>query len=252
MPGHASVVRTTSALGAAIAVSVGLAACGGIVNREPNLIAGKTAFVEKCGACHTLNRAGTTGVSGPNLDAAFQQSIAAGMKRSTVEGVVHKQIEIPLRRSQMDPQTLKPTLSMPAKLVKGDLAHDVAAYVASAAAKSGEDAGRLADIGAKKATESTKAENGVLSIPTDPGGSLSYQFASATAPAGQIKIESKNDSNIPHDIAVEGNGVNDKGEVVQGGGTSEIDVDLKPGDYTVYCSVPGHREGGMEGTLTVK
>ena len=92
MPGHASVVRTTSALGAAIAVAAGLAACGGIVNREPNLIAGKTAFVEKCGACHTLNRAGTTGVSGPNLDAAFQQSIAAGMKRSTVEGVVHKQI----------------------------------------------------------------------------------------------------------------------------------------------------------------
>jgi uncharacterized cupredoxin-like copper-binding protein len=40
--------------------------------------------------------------------------------------------------------------------------------------------------------------------------------------------------------------------VVNNGGTSEVDVDLKAGDYTFYCSVPGHREGGMEGKLTVK
>ena len=44
----------------------------------------------------------------------------------------------------------------------------------------------------------------------------------------------------------------EKGEVVQGGGTSTLKADLKPGEYTFYCSVPGHREGGMEGKLTVK
>ena len=57
---------------------------------------------------------------------------------------------------------------------------------------------------------------------------------------------------MPHDIAVEGNGVNEKGEVVQGGGTSEFSANLQPGEYTFFCSVPGHREGGMEGKLTVE
>jgi uncharacterized cupredoxin-like copper-binding protein len=57
---------------------------------------------------------------------------------------------------------------------------------------------------------------------------------------------------VPHDIAVEGNGVNEKGEVVQGGGTSEFSANLQPGEYTFFCSVPGHREGGMEGKLTVE
>ena len=39
---------------------------------------------------------------------------------------------------------------------------------------------------------------------------------------------------------------------MQGGGVSKVTVDLKPGEYAFYCSVPGHREGGMEGKLTVK
>jgi plastocyanin len=248
-------VRAQRALGPALAAAVllpTLSACGGLIRHEPDLIAGKQAFVEKCGACHQLNRAGTTGVAGPNLDAAFERSLLDGMKRSTVEGVVRRQIDIPNRRAQVDPQTGKEAASMPAKLVKGGLADDVAAYVAFAAGKKGQDGGRLAEIGAKKATASTEAANGKLDIPTDPGGALAYKFASATAPAGSLTIESKNASSTPHDIAIEGNGVNSKGEVVQDGGTSQLTVDLKPGEYTFYCTVPGHREGGMEGKLTVK
>jgi plastocyanin len=119
-------------------------------------------------------------------------------------------------------------------------------------AKGGKDTGRLADIGTSKAQGVAAAKNGVLDIPTDPTGQLRYQFAAATAPAGKVTIESKNDAPIPHDIALEGNGVNDKGPVVQGGGTSKFAADLKPGTYTFYCSVPGHEAGGMKGTLTVK
>ena len=89
-------------------------------------------------------------------------------------------------------------------------------------------------------------------IPADPGGALAYKFANAEAPAGQLEIDSKNDSSTPHDIAIEGNGVSEKGETVQDGGVSKIDVDLKPGEYTYYCTLPGHRAGGMEGKLTVK
>ena len=42
------------------------------------------------------------------------------------------------------------------------------------------------------------------------------------------------------------------GPVVKDGGVSTVNVDVKAGEYTFYCSVPGHRQGGMEGKLTVK
>ncbi len=215
-----------------------------------NLVNGKSLFVEKCGVCHTLKRAGAKGVVGPNLDEAWRQASADGFGRSTYEGIVYRQILNPNRFQQTDPATGKSLPIMPAKLVTGDDAQDVAAYVASAAARPGEDTGRLADAGAAKAEGTAKAKGGKLEIPVAQG--LAYEFAKAEAPAGKLTIESRNDEAIGHNIAVEGNGIDRKGPVVQGGGTSTLQVSLKAGKYTFYCSVPGHREGGMEGRLTVK
>jgi uncharacterized cupredoxin-like copper-binding protein len=62
----------------------------------------------------------------------------------------------------------------------------------------------------------------------------------------------KNLASIQHNIAVEGNGVNKKGAVVGKGQTSNVSVTLKPGKYTFLCTVPGHADGGMKGTLTVR
>jgi hypothetical protein len=61
-----------------------------------------------------------------------------------------------------------------------------------------------------------------------------------------------NPADVPHNVALEGGGIDEKGEVVGKRGTSRVSAQVKPGNYTFYCSVPGHREGGMEGTLTVK
>jgi uncharacterized cupredoxin-like copper-binding protein len=256
MGAHLSSTRLRAAVAAVVAVGVALAvsACstepdGG---KSADVINGKQLFVSKCGACHVLARASTKGTTGPNLDQAFQRARKDGEGESTFAGVVRGQIKDPSRLPQFDPVSGKALPKMPANLVTGDDARDVAAYVASAAAVPGKDSGRLASIGAKKAAGTAKESNGVLDIPTDSGGQLAYKFASATATAGQVTIESKNDASIPHDIALEGNGVNEKGEVVQGGGTSKFSIDLKPGSYTFYCSVPGHREAGMEGKLTVK
>jgi plastocyanin len=174
------------------------------------------------------------------------------MKRSTVEGVVERQIGQPNREPQLDPVTLKPLIAMPKDLVTGGNARDVAAYVASVAAKPGKDSGRLADIGTQKAKGIAVAQNGVVQIPTDPSGQLAYQDAGAKAPPGKLTIESKNAASIGHNIALEGDGVSAKGAVVQGGGVSKISVDVKPGTYTFFCSVPGHREAGMVGKLVVK
>ncbi len=238
-------------LGAAAALAAGLSACG-VVKRDPNLIAGKGAFIAKCGSCHTLNRAGSKGVQGPDLDEAFREALSEGIKRSTIKGVVHRQIEIPNSKTQLDPQTLKPLVAMPANLVKGDTAEDVASYVSSVVSKPGKDAGRLAEVGASKSKGNAVAKNGELDIPAVPTGQTAYEFATASAPAGKIAIKSVNKSSTGHNIAIEGNGVKQAGKVVKGGATSEVDVTLKPGTYTFFCTVPGHREGGMEGKLTVK
>ncbi|MEA2148511.1 MAG: hypothetical protein QOD69_341 [Solirubrobacteraceae bacterium] len=237
---------------------IGLAACGTLaaglsacendnVPQDANLIAGKKAFAQKCGACHVLNRAGTKGTQGPNLDDAFRESLREGFGRDTIHGVVFDQIRHPAAVRKTSPAY------MPPKLVTGKTAFDVASYVASVASRSGKDSGKLATaVPAAGAGKPVAASNGKLALPADPNGQLAYITKQASAPAGPLEIDSKNASSTPHDIAIEGSGANAKGKVVQGGATSTIKVTLKPGKYTFYCSVPGHREGGMEGTLTVK
>jgi mono/diheme cytochrome c family protein len=121
----------------AVALALPLGACG---RDEPDLTNGKAQFVEKCGSCHELARAGTAGTQGPSLDAAFQTALADGIDRDTVEGIVHDQILNPRKNS-----------IMPAGLVKGDDARDVSAYVGFAAARSGSDEGALASAGLAQA-----------------------------------------------------------------------------------------------------
>ena len=126
-------VKPLPAALAAAAVALALVACG---REEDDLSNGKALFTERCGSCHMLARAGTQGQVGPSLDAAFRTALAAVEGRQTVEGIVHSQILHPRKSSQM-----------PAGLVKGSDAKDVAAYVAFAAARSGEDEGALAQAG---------------------------------------------------------------------------------------------------------
>ena len=137
-------------------------------------------------------------------------------------------------------------------IVKGDDARDVAAYVAQAVAGSGEDPGRLAAVGASKA-EGT-AEEPRTARWTSRSPPPASPTSSPTRPPPPARSRSSPRTRRPrqHDIAIEGNGVTGKGEVVTAGGMSQFQANLKPGEYTFFCSVPGHREGGMEGKLTVK
>jgi plastocyanin len=241
-----------AALGACvIGVMVALTGCG-VTNRGNNVVNGKQQFVAKCGSCHVLARAGTKGVTGPNLDAAFARARQDGFGSTTFEGIVHRQIGQPARRPQVDPATDKRLPLMPADLVTGEDAQDVAAYVADAVSKGGKDTGALAAVGAAQAKGTAKAKGGKLTIPADPGGALAYQFAAAEAPKGAVEVDSPNKSSTPHNISVEGAGVREVGKIVQDGGVSTVKADLKPGKYQFFCTVDGHREAGMEGTLTVK
>ena len=239
-------LRRGAALAAITATAaVVLAGCGSDIKGEhADLVKGKQLFVQRCGACHALARAGTRGTVGPDLDDAFAQSLSEGFGRSVVKGVVKEQI-------------LYPSVSgeMPAKLVTGQSAADVASYVADATAKRGEDTGALANAVRAVSQRAATAQNGKLEIDANPDGQLAYVVSSATAPAGALEIDSRNASGTPHDIALEdgtsGRVLGD-GEIVSNGGVSRVSVTLRPGRYAFYCTVPGHREGGMQGTLTVR
>ncbi|HEX3317100.1 MAG TPA: cupredoxin domain-containing protein, partial [Solirubrobacteraceae bacterium] len=204
-------------------------------NADP--VTGKQLFVQRCGSCHQLSHAGTKGTTGPNLDAAFARARQDGFGSPAIKGIVYEQILYPNREGVM-----------PAGLVKGQNAHDVAAYVGSVAAVPGKDTGALATVGQAQQKPLAKAVNGTLAIPADPNGQLLYQYKNGTAPAGKLTINSQNKSKTPHDISVVGQTA---GKVVSGGATSTISVNLKPGKYTFECTVPGHAAAGMKGTLTI-
>jgi plastocyanin len=91
-----------------------------------------------------------------------------------------------------------------------------------------------------------------LALGAEPSGDFSFDTAELEAPAGPITLAMENPSPVPHNVSVDGEGVNEVGETVETGGISTVSLELEAGEYLYYCSVPGHREGGMEGTLTVK
>jgi plastocyanin len=99
----------------------------------------------------------------------------------------------------------------------------------------------------------TAGSGGTVNFETPNTGELAYTTKSATAKAGKDTINFNNPQPLAHDVAIEDSGGETIGktELVTEGSTS-TEVELKPGTYTFYCSVPGHREAGMEGTLTVK
>ena len=91
-----------------------------------------------------------------------------------------------------------------------------------------------------------------LKVSADPGGQLKFDKSSLSAKAGNVTITMDNPSSLPHGVAIEGKGVDKDGKVVNKGGKSTVTANLKPGKYEFYCPVPGHKQAGMEGDLTVK
>jgi mono/diheme cytochrome c family protein len=226
-----------------VAGAAALAVLGGCEAKQGDgdLINGKKLFVQKCGSCHILARANARGTTGPNLDQAFTRAIKDGFRRDVIRSVTEKQI-------------LYPNINgvMPAKLVTGRDAEDVAAYVAYAAARPGKDTGPLATAVGTQQRPLARAQNGVLDIPADPNGQLLFTFKNAEAPAGPLTVNSKNPSSVQHNIAVRGGGVNATGPVISNGATSTVRVTVRSGRYEFLCTVPGHAQAGMRGTLTVR
>jgi uncharacterized cupredoxin-like copper-binding protein len=120
------------------------------------------------------------------------------------------------------------------------------------AACGGDDEGDQATQPATEPTEQAPGGGATVEVSTDPGGALEFEQKSLTAQAGRTTFELTNQSSTPHDFVVEQDGEDlGKTEVITDG-TDSVSVDLQAGEYAFYCSVPGHRQAGMEGTLRVR
>jgi len=90
-----------------------------------------------------------------------------------------------------------------------------------------------------------------LALAANPSGALAYNTKQLSAKAGTVTITMANMSPLEHNVTVaEGSKVLGATPTFKGG-TRTLTLKLKPGKYVFYCSVPGHRQAGMEGTLNV-
>ena len=117
-------------LSSAVLLTGGLIA-GCDLQEDADLERGRQLFQTNCGTCHALAEAGTAATIGPDLDSSFVAARETGMDQDTIEGVVTSQIENP-REIHPDNPRYDQTF-MPANIVTGRDAEDVAAYVASVA-----------------------------------------------------------------------------------------------------------------------
>ena len=155
-------------VGAAVIGTLALGAGGCALKGGQNvsLVQGKVLFVKNCASCHTLARANATGVIGPNLDIAFAESLAQGLGRNVIGGIVEQQIEYPSTGGRM------PKLPLSTRQ-----AADIAAYVEYASARAGQDTGLLASAvnsgvgkpAVEKAGMASLQEGQKLSFDLEPG-----------------------------------------------------------------------------------
>lgn len=105
----------------------------------------------------------------------------------------------------------------------------------------------------KEAEGGTAGSGAAVDIEADPSGNLAFTSDEASSEAGEVTVNFTNSSPVPHDVRIEDSSGKDIGgtEVISESNES-AEVELEPGEYTFFCSVPGHRQAGMEGTLTVK
>jgi plastocyanin len=98
----------------------------------------------------------------------------------------------------------------------------------------------------------TSTASSSLTLAADPEGQLKFDKTSLTAKAGAVSIAFTNSSSVPHNVTVESSsGATVGATPTFSGGSKSVSLNLKAGTYKFYCSIPGHRQAGMEGTITV-
>ncbi len=153
------------------------------------------------------------------------------------------------------------TRSLIALLSAGAIAVAVAACGGSSSSSSAgtstsSSAGTSSSVTTSSAAPHSVLHSTVLTIAANPSGKLMFTKSSLSAKAGTITIKFTNDSPLDHNFTIQRSTDSATGAIVAAtptfhGGTKTLTVKLAAGTYTFFCSVPGHRQAGMHGTLTV-
>jgi len=123
--------------------------------------------------------------------------------------------------------------------------------VEAGAVKPAAVAPKAAATGGTAAPATRPAAAGPLALAADPSGALKYDKKALNAKAGKVTIAFTNASQIGHDVTIAKGPTKLAGTNVITNSKASVSVTLKPGAYVFYCSVPGHRQAGMQGSLTV-
>ena len=123
--------------------------------------------------------------------------------------------------------------------------------VEAGAVKPAAVAPKAAATGGTAAPATRPAAAAPLALAADPGGALKYDKKALSAKAGKVTIAFTNASQLGHDVTIAKGPTKLAGTNVITNSKASVSVTLKPGAYVFYCSVPGHRQAGMQGTLTV-
>jgi plastocyanin len=133
----------------------------------------------------------------------------------------------------------------------------LAVGVAACGGSSGSSSTSSSSAPAPSSSSSSSSASGsgggsTITDSADPSGQLKFTNSTLTAKAGKTTVDFTNSSQLPHNMTIEDSSGKQVGATPTfAGGTKSFTADLKPGKYTFFCSVPGHREAGMQGTLTV-
>ncbi len=127
----------------------------------------------------------------------------------------------------------------------------IARETSEAEAKGNEPTTEATATEATTTQSTTTVTTKVLSDVTATETEFKIALPSTTIGAGSYRFDVKNDGKIDHDFVIKGNGVDEKTPTIGAGESATLDVDLKPGTYDVYCSIPGHKQAGMDLKLTV-
>lgn len=134
---------------------------------------------------------------------------------------------------------------------KEERVEEIEAFRAEEEALAAEEAGEPSETDEPSDVEPADASELALTSPDE--GDLIFEPTTLEAEAGEVTIDYTNPSEVPHNVAIEdGSETVAQGETVTGGSSAPATASLEPGEYVYYCSIPGHRESGMEGTLTVE